>query len=129
MIIIPHLVYTDETILNSVRGFLVTDVPRDGNCLFTAVEVQLKSIGIQHGETSLREQLVEYLQVHSYTHDGSSHLSNFISASVVSDDPMNADTESPCAQDEFISSIDDPQLRRQLRWLKYLERLHAGATT
>ena len=30
-------------------------------------------------------------------------------------------------QDEFISSIEGPDLQQQLRWLRYLERLNAGA--
>ena len=36
--------YTDEVTLNSLaqeRSFSVRDVPRDGNCLFSAVAVQL----------------------------------------------------------------------------------------
>ena len=89
--------------------------------------VQLDSLGIERGETSLREQLVEYLQSHPYTHDGSSHLREFVSAPVDSEDPSNADTEPPSEQDVFISSIEDPQMRQQLRWLRYLERLNAGA--
>ena len=91
--------------------------------------MQLDSLSIQPGETSLREQLVEYLQTHPYTRDGSSHFRNYVSAPVVSDtdDPSNADTESPSEQDQFISSIDDPDLQQQLRWLQYLARLNAGA--
>ena len=106
---------------------MVRDVPRDGNCLFSAVAVQLDSLGIQPGETSLREQLVEHLQAHPYTHDGSSHLRDFLSAPVIREDTSNADTEAPSEQDEYINSIEDPQLRQQLRWLRYLERLSAGA--
>ena len=81
------------------RGFSVRDVPRDGDCLFSAVAVQLNVLGIQPGEMSLREQLVEYLEAHPYTHDGSSHFRNYVSAPVVSDDPSNADTEAPSEQD------------------------------
>ena len=43
------------------------------------------------------------------------------------DDPFNADTEAPTKHDKFISSIEDPDMRQQLRWLQYLERLNAGA--
>ena len=74
------LVHSDEAILNSLareRGFSIRDVPRDGDCLFSAVAVQLNSLGIQPGETNLREQLLE---AHLYTHDGSSHFRNYISA-------------------------------------------------
>ena len=65
--------------------------------------MQLDSLSIQPGETSLREQLVEYLQTHPYTHEGSSHFREYTPAPVVSDDPSNADTEAPSEQDEFIS--------------------------
>ena len=126
----PHIVHTDEVTLNFLareRGFSVRDVPRDGNCLFSAVAVQLDSLGIPPSKTSLREQLVEYLQEHPYIHDSSSHFREFISASVISDDPSNADTEAPSQQDVFINSIENLRLRQQLRWLRYLERLHAGA--
>ena len=40
---------------------------------------------------------------------------------------MQADTESSSEQDQFISSIEDPDLRQQLQWLQYLTRLNAGA--
>ena len=70
---------------------------------------------------------MEYLQAHPYTYDGSSHFREFILAPLISDDPSNADTEAPSKQDEFIDSVEDPRLRQQLRWLQYLERLHAGA--
>ena len=106
---------------------MVRDVPRDGNCWFSAVTVQLDKLGIQPSEISLREQLVEYLQTHPSTHEGSSHFREYISAPVVSNDPSNADTEAPSEQDEFINATENPQLRQQLRWLQYLERLNAGA--
>ena len=124
------MTFTRKLHLNSLvreRGFSVRDVPRDGDCLFSAVAVQLNSLGIQPGKTSLREQLMEYLEAHPYTHDGSSHFRNYVSAPVVSDDPSNADTEAPSEQDNIISSVDDLQLRQQLRWLHYLERLNEGA--
>ena len=60
-----HIFHADQGTLNSLvreRGLSVQEVPRDANCLFSAVEVQLHHLGIERGETSLREQLVEYLQ-------------------------------------------------------------------
>ena len=86
--------------------------------------MHLNSLIIQPGETSLREQLVEYLEAHPYTHGGSSHFRNYISAP---DDPSNADTEVPSEQDNIISSIDDLRLCQALRWLQYLDRLNASA--
>ena len=109
------------------RGFTVRDVPRDGNCLFSAVETQLQSLGIKPGDIPLREQLVQYLQSNPYSHDQSCHLREFVSAPVVSDNPYNADTEAPNEFDEYISSIEDLQVQQERRWLIYLERLSAGA--
>ena len=40
---------------------------------------------------------------------------------------MQTCTEAPSEQDEYINSIEDPELQQQLRWLQYLERLNAGA--
>ena len=39
----------------------------------------------------------------------------------------DADTEPPTAEDEYISSVSDPQLQLQLRWEKYLMCLRNGA--
>ena len=55
--------------------------------------VQLDRLGIQLGDTSLREQLVEHLQSHLYTHDGSTHFRDYVSVPVDVDDPSNADSE------------------------------------
>lgn len=113
------VVDTDEVTLNSLaqeRGFSVRDVPQNGDCLLSAVAVQLDSLGIEPGETTLSEQLVEYLQTHPYTqcHDGCSYFREYIPVLVISDDPSNVDTEAPSEKDEFISSIDNPHVRQQL---------------
>ena len=109
------------------RGFVVRDVPCDGNCLFTAVETQLQRYEIQLGDESLREQLITFLERHPYTHDGTSHLREFVAAPVVSADSYSADTEVPNDEDEYINSIEDEKTRRELRWCKYLERLRSTA--
>ena len=70
---------------------------------------------------------MEYLQEHPYTHDGSSHFREYIPAPAIDDDPSNADTETPSQQDVFINSIENLRLCQQLRWLRYIERLNAGA--
>ena len=88
------------------RGFAVQDVPRDGDCLFSAVGVQLENIGIQSDRRNLRAEIVEHLQTSPYTHD-SSHLRDYVSAPVIADDPLNADTEAPTRQDEVISCVED----------------------
>jgi DNA replication protein DnaC len=109
------------------RGFIVRDVPRDGNCLFTAVEIQLQRYEIRRGDESLREQLVTYLQRNPYTHDGTCHLREFVAAPVVSADAYNADTEVPNDEDLYINSVEDAETRQELRWCKYLESLKSTA--
>ena len=119
----------DRSILNNLaqqRGFSVRDVARDGNCLFTAVESQLQKCGIQYGDGTLRQQLVTYLQQHPFTQDGTCHLREFIAAPFVSADPYNADTALPNEEDEYINSIEDVNLRQEIRWQKYLERLRSN---
>ena len=109
------------------RGFVVRDVPRDGNCLFSAVQLQLQKIGVQNESDTLRQRLVTYLQNHPYTHDGSCHLREFVAAPVANPDSYNADTEQPDEQDQLIDSIPDTDTQLQLRWSKYLQRLGSTA--
>ena len=109
------------------RGFIVRDVPCDGNCLFTAVEIQVKKCGTQCGDQTLREQLVTYLKHHPFTHDRTCHLWDFVAASVFSTDPYSADTEAPDDQDECINSIEDANTQQELRWHKYLEGFRSTA--
>ena len=94
---------------------------------FQQWQLQLDSFGIQHGETGLRKQIVEHLQSHPYTHDGSFHFWEYISALVVSGDPSNADTEASNEQWWVHQLREDPRLQQQLRYLRNLERLNGGA--
>ena len=72
----------DEGLVDLAResGFSVEDVPRDGNCLFSAVQCQLQLAGVQCEHDTLRKQLVDYFEDHPYAHDGSTHLREFIAA-------------------------------------------------
>ena len=84
--------YTDEAILNSPareRGFGVQYVPRDGNCLFSAVAMQLENVGIQLGERNLREELIKHVATY------------FQFPWYIGHDPFNADTEAHSEQDEL----------------------------
>ena len=115
------------TFLARQKGFIVRDVPHDGNCLFTAVLTQLQTCGIQHGDVSLREQLVTFLQHHPYTHEGTSHLREFVAAPIVSADSYNADTEVPNNEDVYINSIENVETRQELCWCRYLVTLKSTA--
>ena len=37
--------------LATERGFIIQDVPADGDCLFSAISVQLENVGIQRIES------------------------------------------------------------------------------
>ena len=128
MLIFAYVISIYQVYLNSlVREVFWLETYQGMVTLFSAVTVQMDNLGNQYSEASLREQLVEYPQIRPCTRDGSSHFTEYITAPIVSDDPSNADTEALCEHDEFINATEDPCLRQQLRWLRYLERLNAGA--
>ena len=93
------------------NGFLIHDVPYDGNCMFSAIAYQLKSIDICSVDSSkLREMLAKHLE------DNSALYSPFLSQLVTSDDAYNAHTEPPTDIDAYIDTITDSELQSQLRW-------------
>lgn len=51
----------------------------------------------------------------------------FVSQPVVSQDPYNADTEPPTAQDAYVETIADHELQVDLQWAKCIQRLRDGA--
>ena len=102
-------------------------MPRDGNCLFTAVETQLQRFEIQQGDESLREQLVTYLQRNPYTRDGTCHLTELVAAPVFSADTYNADPEEPNDEDVIVNTIEDVETQLEVRWCKYLQGLKSTA--
>ena len=103
--------------------FHCQNAPCDGNSLFTAVKTQLPRIGIQLGEESLRKQLVNYLQHHPYTNDGTTRLRDFIAAPVLSTNAYNAVKDVVDDEHEYISSIEHDGVCAELRWKKYLQGL------
>ena len=118
------------TSLASERGLVVRDVARDGDCLFSAVQLQLEKLGVQVRKDALRQQLAAYLEEHPYTQHvgtGSCHLRDFLSEAIQSNNSFNADTDQPTEEDAVISSLSDQNTQLQLRWCKYLRRLRSGA--
>ena len=99
------------------RGFVVHEVPLDGNCLFSAVCYQLQGISVS--SDMLRSMLFAYLRSNPVKYMG------FVSAPVFSHDPSNADTEQPDELDLEIESLS--QNRAELRWDRYLCRLQTNA--
>ena len=108
--------------LASTNGFTIHDVPYDGDCLFSTITYQLQSIGIYNGsKDELRKIVADHLD------ENSTFYRNYTSQPLASHDPYNADTEAPTAEDAYIATIVDPELRAQLCWEKYLRRLRDGA--
>ena len=69
----------------------------------------------------LRQMIANYLESHSdFYHD-------FMHQPIASNNPYNADTEAPTAEDAYINTIVDPVVQTQLRWNKYLRWLKNGA--
>ena len=93
--------------LASERGFVIKDVPADGDCLFSAISVQLESIGIQKVESrDLRSAVADYMEQNPMVTE-ELHYRNFISTAIGGDDYnfLNADTEAPTEEDSHISAI------------------------
>ena len=104
------------------NGFAMHNVPYDGDCLFSSKAYQLEPItACSVNKNTLRQMVVDHLQ------NNSNLYKRFASQPVVSDDPYNADTEPPTAQDERIETIADHELQVELRWAKYVQRLKDGA--
>ena len=104
------------------KNFSIHDVPRDGNCLFSAVLYQLVTCGLFSSAVEHLRQLVA-----SYLEDHNDFYVNFVHDPVLSEDPYNADNEHPNEEDVYIASMSDPTIRSRLRWEKYLGRLRNDA--
>ena len=105
-------------------NLMILDVPGDGNCLYWSKLYQLKANGACASSTSiskLRLITAAYLESHS------DFYSHFLGESILSSNPMNADTEAPDDDDAQVSQIPDPHERSQARWLKYTNRIRHGA--
>ena len=117
------------TDLATKRGFSVHDVPADGDCLFSAISLQLESVGIQPVEKQdLRQELVKYMEQNPVISDGL-HYRDFLCELEHHEDRniLNADMEIPTEEDLQISAVEDPDTQADLRWIRYLHRLQEGA--
>ena len=98
------------------KGFVVHDVPGDGNCLYNAVAYQLKSVSISTSE--MRDYCKPFREQCVYR--------DFLAQPIESDNVHSADTEAPSDEDAFIDTVHDPE-EVQLRWERYIHRLRNGA--
>ena len=119
--------YRMLTVLASQRGFSIQDVPADGDCLFSAISLQLESVGIQPAESKeLRHELVKYMEQNP-TINEDLYYRDFLSELQSNENILNADTDVPNDEDNQISLIEDPHTQAEIRWIKYLQRLREGA--
>ena len=119
-----NMAFTTLQELARDNGFTIHDVPRDGNCMFSALAYQLQHAGICDAHcdsTELREMVATHLQCYS------SLYSHFMSQPVHSHNAYDADTEPPSVEDTLISSITDPELCSELTCEQYITRLRNGA--
>ena len=89
--------------------WMVTDVPRDGDCMFSAVLRQVSGEHSQYTAETLRQAVVDHLRENPYRDaERTCHYRDFLSDVVRTDDAYNADTEAPDEEDLSINSITDP---------------------
>lgn len=78
------------------NGFTIHDVPRDGNCQFSAIAYQLEFVNA----SETREIVANHLE------NNSVFYYDFLPQPVASNSASNADTEAPTA---YIHSVQDPE--------------------
>jgi hypothetical protein len=58
--------HVDKTSLLNIEGlpaeFFIVDVPKDGNCLFSALSKQLGKVGIEKTSDVIRQDIVTFLR-------------------------------------------------------------------
>ena len=106
-----------ETIA-SQNCFTIHDVSADGDCMYSAIVYQLNSIGIHVDSQTLRQKVADYLRANKASY------CDFVCQPVERNDGYNADTVAPTNEDEYIASISDSQLQKELQWQKYLKQLY-----
>ena len=104
------------------NGFIIHNVPGDGNCLFNAIAYQLRPFGVTVDDISkLRSAVANNLE------ENSEFYRDLLAQPMASNNSYNADTETPLEQDAYIDTIADPEQQAKLRWQSYLNRLRNGA--
>ena len=103
------------------RGFIVHDVPGDGDCLFNSIAYQLQHCSLS--SDTIRNMLVSHLR------ENAVHYSSFVSSTVPAsgNNAYNADTEAPDEVDTCIALMSDCEEQSQFRWERYLHGLSNGA--
>ncbi|XP_066268348.1 uncharacterized protein [Branchiostoma lanceolatum] len=108
------------------HGHVVEDVPRDGNCFFSAMHVVLNKVGIHCGLAhEIRREVVTYLQ----TAKDVTRYQPCIPDAMANHQPAvgGHDVEQPEEVDFDIARISDPVERQTAKWNRYVDRLANGA--
>ena len=106
------------------NGFQIFDVPRDGDCLFSATCHELKKHDLFDGnKDDLRGDLAQYMRSNPVCDSDGSQYKDFLPARFESDNPLNDDTGRPDNRDKAIEKIANEEERKRQRWQLYLERL------
>ena len=105
------------------NSFTIHNVPYDGDCMFSAISYQLQANDVCSADSSeLRQKVADHLEGNAPMY------CYFLCEPVPSkEDSLTADTAQPTPEDDFISSVSDPQLQSELRWQKYVRCLRQGA--
>jgi len=86
-------------------GYVVIDVPGDGDCMFAAVWEALQHIDLHYNSQQLRQMVAAYLQEHPFVNGDTSHPRwNFIDAVI-------------------LNLPADVVLEKQAAWKLYLEKI------
>ena len=106
------------------KGFQIFDVPRDGDCLFSATCHELKKHDLFYGNNNdLRGDLAQYMRCNPVCDSDGSQYKDSLPARFESDNPLNDDTGRPDNRDKAIEKIANEEERKRQRWQLYLERL------
>ncbi len=100
------------TLFNTLRskakanGFIIHDVPGDGNCLFSSVSYQLPSIGMQPiSSATLRNMLVNHFQNNPIINGV--HYCNFLPNTEYIEDDIEDDFEAQLCWETFLDEIQN----------------------
>ena len=92
------------------RGFIVKDVPGDGDCMFNAILPYLQRY-IEFDVQTLRELLADHFRKNYF-------YSNFVpDILTIDNNPFNNDMEAADEYDIYIASLSDPEEQKALRYV------------
>ena len=102
------------------EGYLIENVPGDGNCFYHAIAKQLEHAGVQcqyhRNDALLRTDLVHYLETHPRGTQGKLPYRDFLANRA-----FQEDSERERAEDQYVESVSNEQDRLEQRYLQDME--------